>query len=201
MTGGGAHISTNHGSEIIKLDLEQGKFTVAAVRQPYIPRFAFKCVVKMALAVMPEVDLVHFRKTLDWLLIADPAQDPIQTGPFKLLHTFVNGSPPFKDIFYTLLRRKADTLAVPFYSFVFAFGNYTYQAFLPLSGKDAHLTGNIILEYFPNVFEAHPQRKVSHYALDLSSLAVARNDPHSVTYAFDSFVKTPATGDSGAPPA
>ena len=44
----------------VKVDFEGRKVTISGEVQPYIPRFAYKCLVKMALSVIPEEDVAHF---------------------------------------------------------------------------------------------------------------------------------------------
>jgi hypothetical protein len=178
----------------VKVDVEGRKVTISGEVQPYIPRFAYKCLVKMALSVMPEEDVAHFAYAFPWLREVDPAKDRHPGGFFRVMQSFTNGFKPFRWPTYILLRRKNDGDEIPHYSFVLAWGNYSHQIFIPFSAKDAHLRGRqITLPPFPNLYESDPARKVTRWDDDLGSLEKTEVKVQTVTYHMDSIVEKPIT--------
>ena len=128
----------------LELDENRKEVKITAFRQPYQKRAAFKCLTKMALAIMPEDELVNFKQTLDWVnseddkLITD-ALYCFRSRSIKSLHA----------IDAVLLKRVNNTNSIPYATFYIAFYNFTFQIFLPLCSQDIGLN-KIQVCHFPN---------------------------------------------------
>lgn len=106
----------------IELDLNNNRVKIQGFRQPYIPRSVFKCLVKMAISILPDNEISHFTDTLNWLRIENPQDDPVTAeGPFNTICSFTPGPKPFPWIMATLLKRKKDTADLPYMVFFIAF--------------------------------------------------------------------------------
>ena len=71
------HVSiTDRGTDPLFVDDPDSKKLSATLEtQPYVPILVYKCLVKMALAIMPVEELEHFARTLKWLLEPDPSSN------------------------------------------------------------------------------------------------------------------------------
>jgi hypothetical protein len=194
---GHAHIQALADDAGISVDEEKKELKFEAVRPPYHPRMAYKCLVKMALAVMPDADLPYYTRALDWLLIEKPEADPYKISCPVIL-SFVNGETPFPCITYGLLRRKGVGSICPFYIFLVAWSHYMYQIVVPFSAMDSHLTTSMNLPYFPNPLLGHPSRKVQYHMLDWSQRERVTNEKHSVTFVFNKVERTAPPTASGS---
>lgn len=181
-------ITTMIGDDAVKLDIPNKTLTITAIRPPHIKRLAYKAFVKMAISVMPPAELANLSATIPWLL---KETDNIGTNSLVALHTFVSGPAQFTHITYALLKRKPGVVDVPQYSFIIAWGKFTYQIFIPFSKDDDCLLGkSITLEYFPNVFEGVSSSSIVNYSkLNMSSSELTKNEPHSVTYTADEIIE------------
>lgn len=179
-------IQSHINNKDILLDVENNRLTITGYKQPYTPRLAFKCLVKMALAVMPSEELQHFGDTLLWLQIKDRNDDKLRTNSLICIQSFVPGPMPFPWITYLLFKRKDDNDNIPYSIFYLAVGNYTFQIHIPGSRKDAHLEGkDINLPFFPNVFgETTEFGEVNYFTKNLSSNEQLQNAPSITTMRF-----------------
>jgi hypothetical protein len=193
---GQGQIQAENDGKTVQVDLENKKMRFTAIRPPYYPILAFKCLVKMGLAVMPPSELAHFARALDWLQVATPAPVALPFPCWVLLST-VSGNAPFKVITFRLLRRKSGTAAWPHYTFILMWGNYVEQIFLPFSAADSHLASAMTVPFHPNP-GAQPgsPRKVTYHALDLSSCDRKVDGTHSIDFVMDSIVKIDGGGPS-----
>lgn len=156
----------------VELDLNNKRVSIHVSRQPYIPRSAFKCLVKMAISILPENELHHFTKTIEWLNIENHLDDTVTTkGAFSTIYSFTPGPKPYPSIMAILLKRKIDAAALPFMIFFIAFSHFTFQIAIPLSGMDDHWVGKqLTLPAFPNIYhDGTPFGNVKYLAIDLSS--------------------------------
>src|SRR5664280_235221 len=195
---GQGQIMADNDAKTVTVDVANRKMTFTATRPPYYPILAYKCLVKMALAVMPPDQLAYFARTLQWLQVRAPAPVPLPFPCWLLLST-VSGDPPFKVISFRLLRRKVSTAALPHYTFVVMWGSYMEQIFLPFSTADAHLTGamKVPFHHNPGAQPGSP-RKVTYHAVDLSSCERRVDEIHTMHFVMDSIVKMPGGGEKPA---
>ncbi len=170
----GMEIKAPEGETFVEIDEEKKEFKITAISQTYIPRNVYKCLVKMALTLLPEEELMHFQETFKWLQIRDIGQDPIPSMPenkFVCWYSFTPGVSPFPWITTALMKRKRDDAEIPYMFFFIAYSNYTYQILIPHCEKDMLHDGKEIKFYrFPNIFHKQLSRgAVSYKTLDLTS--------------------------------
>jgi len=133
-----------HGSE--------KRFVIHSYRQPYIKRSVYKCIVKMAIAIMPRDELPNFRRTIDWINISNPKDDLFKTDSLICIRT--RSVKSLHAIDALLLRRKDPSSLIPYSIFFIAFYNFSFQIFLPFSEKDKHLKDQTVnLCPFPTKME------------------------------------------------
>ena len=172
----------------VDIDLDNRRVSIHGFRQPYIPRLAFKCLVKMAISLLPENELHHFTETIKWLNIENPSDDPVTTqDAFSSMCSFTPGPKPFPWIMAALMKRKTDTAALPFMIFFIAFSHFTFQIAIPLSDMDSHLIGKkLTLPAFPNLYhDGTPLGKVKYFAINLSSNNMVSNEDNHISLHFD----------------
>lgn len=169
-------IDAVEGSGFATIDKEKKHVVISTLSDPFIPRFAYKALVKMALSLMPEEEMSHFAKTLEWLQNDKVEGEKIVTSSLVCLKSFAPGHNPLKSITVMLFKRKDPTAFVPYTSFLLAFNNYTFQIFLPFSDMDEHLRGKQLeIAYFPNPIDAIPDGPVVKYETEnLSSMTVVK---------------------------
>jgi len=176
-------IITSIDNEIASVNKENKKLIINGELQPYNPRSVYKCLVKMALSIMPEDEISNFKNTISWINIENFEDDAIKTNSFVCLHSFTPGRDPFPFITATLLKRKRDDLIVPYMSFFLSFSNYSFQIFIPFTKKDENILGKQIpLEYFPNFYSDNIN--VKYRIINLSKNEIVKNDMNKMTYKF-----------------
>ena len=164
----------------IFLDTERKLLTLRWRREPYVPRSAFRCLAKMALAIVPEDRLAEFAGALMWLVGKRP--DASVGGCFHCFRSLsITGVNLIEAI---LLTRKSDQLPVPYASFLVIFANFGFQIFLPNLPQDAHLIGKgFSILPFPNMLE-HVS-SVFYFKEDLSSEELLKNDIAETNFEYD----------------
>ncbi len=80
--------------------------TFKMVRQPHIPMGAFKCLVKMALAVTPTEEMPRCSHLKRWILEPNHTYESYQYRPLEVIHQEIPGPLPHDRISYCLLRRR-----------------------------------------------------------------------------------------------
>lgn len=108
-------------------------------RQPYIPINVYKALVKMALTVMPEEEIVNFEDTIKWL--QNDKNSVEDCFGQTVISRFFPGIEKFPFIKASLFKRKNDTDITPAYQFLLCFSNYYFQIVVPCFKKDIHLDG------------------------------------------------------------
>ncbi|MGG4091495.1 hypothetical protein [Paenibacillus lautus] len=140
---GGSEIRDENGQMFIRDQVDEPimdwvgdnelKITVKA--KPYTPVAVYKAFTKMALTLMPEDELIHFKETLKWIQEQDHSARKVpQLIAFS---SFISG-PAFQGVGFKLLFRKdgADS-QLPYCQFVLKFHNFMYQIYIPFSVKDS----------------------------------------------------------------
>jgi hypothetical protein len=171
-------------SRITTFDDENNTLKITYEIEPYIPSAAYKTLVKMALSVMPEKELIHFQEALAW--IREPNHQKSFMRPLKVMTTFIPGPRPNAEPIVLLLKRKTDTNKYPYTMFVLAFGNMIYQIVVPsLYGVDERKTVDTTIPKFPSPFEIKWQYgNIKHNLLDWTNHEIVRNEvlPINLSY-------------------
>ena len=155
----------------MEIDLSAHTGKIQGYKQPYIKRSVFKCLTKIALAILPANELENFESTLAWIRQSDPARE----NPSHNFYCFTSTMDVKRDgIDLLLLRRRDIEAKLPYLSFYLCFSTLTFQIFLPFCKKDHHLVGEIVLQRFPNLAEKFAN--VQYDLLDLSSPETVRGE-------------------------
>lgn len=177
-----------------RVDTDGQTFTLQLERQPYVPVGVFKCLVKMALAVMPEPEASACAHLKRWLLAPShsPGSPPHQ--PLLLLEQVLPGPLPSDRVHYTLLRRHTDRNDCPYLVFVLQFSNVVHQVVLPMPEQDRALLeqGPFQLGVFPHTgaTAAHEQMHGSAHTrtVDLSGTQAVADDLQSLSFRYTQVV-------------
>jgi HNH endonuclease len=166
------------GDNFLEIDISSRKGTIRALKQPYSPRGVFKCLVKIAIAVMPSTELGNFARTIAWLR----AHASVEEGKASSYFCFTSKSDMVRaGIDIILLRRKDPAAKLPHMSLFLAFSKFTFQIFIPYSSGDQHFVGEKIqVSPFPNRAEAICA--VRYGEMDLSSSELVRDEPDDIDF-------------------
>ncbi len=121
------HIDPNTGLLRVRMPIDGDKF---------IPRYAYKALLKMALALLPKHELNQFSKAVNCLKSQNetPHKGRLQVG---FSYSYIGNSPPL--LVGTLLRRKDDKARIPYLLFVFLAGSVCFQIWVKSDDKDLHI--------------------------------------------------------------
>lgn len=99
----------------------------------FIPLYAYKALMRIALSIMPQAELGHFAGALASL---KTREDPPPSGSMRVGFSFshVGNAPPA--LAGALLRRKSPTDAMPYMVAIFAAGNVCFQIWLRSDRQD-----------------------------------------------------------------
>ena len=102
----------------------------------YKPRYAYKALLKIAISLLPESELINFSDTTACLGTLDAVPHPF---PMKLgfSHAYIGNAPPV--LAGTLLRRTDDNLQIPYMLFIFVAGSVCFQIWLHSDNLDCHV--------------------------------------------------------------
>ena len=110
-------------------------------RQRYIPMGVFKCLVKMALAIMPNEEAILCSHLKKWILEKQHTHESFRFTPLKIFTQMVSGPLSSDTVNYQLLRRKRSS-ECPYMVFVVSFSNLALQIMLPMPDQDGELNEN-----------------------------------------------------------
>lgn len=196
----GFDIKSHEGDPIAEIDHEAKTLTISVSPQPYRPLGVFKALVKVALTLMDEQDVLKVSQSLRWLRAADVTTDQIDDGTrYTCIRTFTPGPAPFASTRAVLLRRKeADTLG-PAFIFLLAFGNISFQIIVPAPDEDKSLIGKqIVLRSVP-IFafldKSLVRGNTRFWKEDLSSSST-KAAPSSVVFHFDRIEEVLSSGNA-----
>ena len=173
------HIKTSGKNSIVKKDDINKILEVIQYRESYYPIAVYKCLIKMALTLIPEEELCNFKNTLDWICKDSFIDDGYNLNNLLCFFAFAPGIYRNNFIQAWLLKRKDNISNVPYVLFVLMFRNYFFQVWLPLSSKDSHLMRQKVdLSYFPTPFDDYcPYGEIRRMLFDLSSKECIKKEP------------------------
>ncbi len=140
------------GNACYKIDKENKHITINTKTQEHIPREVYRCLVKMALSLIERSELENFKDAIHWLKNSNPKTDRLMDESCFCFKTSTSGVMPYNNIQNIFFVRKDDSKEVPYFSYLFAYGNCTYQIFIQ-SIRDNILIDKIYQVYsFPTLF-------------------------------------------------
>ncbi len=179
----GIEILSYQDDPVVQLDLPNSRLHMSPSRQPYVPVAVYKCLTKMAIAIMPPEELPFFANAIRWIMSDHDGQRRPPHEPLLVWHTFIPGPRPIDGMRAILLKRVSDCHRVPYMMFVVAFGNMMFQIIVPSLEKDRLLRGQeISFRCFPGpCFGLWPYGEAQQHLLDLSSSEVVRDEVVGIT--------------------
>jgi HNH endonuclease len=172
-------------------------------RQPYVPMGVFKCMVKMALAVMPPGDAVSCAHLKTWILEPKHTFESYPYQPLNVIFQAIPGPLRNEAVTYSLLRRIAGRTDIPHMIFVLHFSNALLQITLPMPVEDEAIlaAGTCDIALYPHAwghaeYENKYGRSHNHVA-DLSATSIVKDDVVEMRMGYDQRVKVEPAAPSG----
>jgi len=194
------HLKIHMGVNDSRHELDEATKTVKLTleRQPYVPMGVFKCLVKMAVAVMPpeeERRCAHLKK---WILRPDHTFESYPYKPLGIIYQFVPGPLPNDQMNYWLLRRKPDRADDCLYmQFVLQLSNHVFQIALPMHVEDRKQleAGTFQTDLWPNTWASVDHQlqygRSGHKQFDMSGTEKVRGETTSMTFHYDQLIDGP----------
>jgi len=123
----------------------------------------------------------------------------VKTSFFPVLYTFVPGNNPLVDS-VILLRRRRDTLPVPYVTVVLTYGNEVFQTVLPSLERDAALSGQKVrFPFFPTPYELardlEPVAPIQRERLDLTGRSLLARETIQTVLRYELSKRDEAAGN------
>jgi hypothetical protein len=179
------------------LDTETRTVTLRMERQPYVPMGVFKCMVKMALAVMPQEESRACEHLKKWILQEGHTYESYRYRPLEIVTHFLPGPLPNDRFRYRLLRRRPEHPECLFMVFVLEFSNLVLQIILPMHNEDRAIleAGNYELALAPHRggTRAHEETygPSSWEAIDMSGVELVRREHAPMNWHYDELIELP----------
>ncbi len=139
---------------IVKVDEERQQLCVEVPIDKHVPIAVFKAFVKMAISLLPETEVTKFAWTFKWLWENEHTR-PFHPEMARVWYTFTPGPRPFEGVTTFLFMRRDTASAIPYCTFIVAFGNECYQIFVPCPEKDQALAGTqVTMPILPTPYHA-----------------------------------------------
>lgn len=204
-TGAGA---VRHGLKIImgvddvRHELDDANRTVKLTldRPAYVPMGVFKCLVKMAIAVMPTEEEQRCAHLKQWILQPNHTFESYPYRPLRVIYQFAPGPLPNDRLAYWLLRRKPESPDDCLHmQFVLQLSNHVFQIALPMHVEDRKQleAAKFTTSLWPNTWAdvEHQLRygRSGHKEYDMSGTEQVRGDTISMTFSYDQLIDLPDT--------
>ncbi len=183
-----------------QLDEATNTVKLTLERQPYVPMGVFKCLVKMAVAVMPAEEVERCAHLKKWILRPDHTFESYPYKPLNIVYQFVPGPLPNDRVNYWLLRRKPERAGDCLYmQFVLQLSNHVFQIVLPMHIEDrTHIEGRTPgIRLWPNTWAGVDHQvqygRSGHKLFDMSGTEQVRGETTSMTFHYDQLGDTPST--------
>ncbi|MFC2184334.1 HNH endonuclease [Bacillus paranthracis] len=164
-------ISDEIGSNRVKENEETNNMIITGEKDSYIPIAVYKCLVKVALTLMPDIHIKYFSKSIKWIL----EEDHLKGNPNSKLLLYESLISPhyFKSPFVLLhLRKESAKTDLPYAICKMYFGYFMYQFYIPMCEKDE----NKKLIFRPIISERNVMTNNRMNCLDLSSPRIIRGE-------------------------
>ena len=183
------NLEDHEGDTITTLDEENKTITIKAKRATYTPIAIYKCLTKMAITIMPEIELQKFKNTIDWLNEKYHEKSPFDLKSLFTLFSVTPGINPFPFTSCILFKRKDDHKNdVPYMLFLLAYGNFSFQIHLPLCIEDKKLSNKALeLTYIPTPADGLVGSKIiARKRLDLNSKTQVKGEEETIIMSYES---------------
>jgi hypothetical protein len=180
------------------LDTNAKRLVLNVDRPAYVPMGVFKCLVKMAMSVMPEVYAAECGHLKQWILEKNHTFESYPYRPLTVLLQLMPVRMPNEAVSYTLLLRRDEGSRVPYMMFVLLFTNVQLQITLPMHERDKLLINAEPFELmpFPNLgglkdVEARFGRSELR-VLDMSGVERVKGESERIPLKYEQRVELPA---------
>lgn len=158
-------------------------------KRTYKPSMVYKCLLKMALTIIPEEELPNVQNAMDYLMGRKKYMCKL-----PVLYRQYGGIHPFGKPICFLYKRKEKRIKenVPQYLFMIAYGNFVFQLYIPFCDNDKFLQGkdcNFIFIPTPEDITQIPIKEL----LDLSSDDRVEKEEYGIDFSFGSYEKKDLT--------
>lgn len=135
-------IEQHAGNPFAAFDPATNTIALQAESPPFVPLAVFKCLTKMAIAIMPPQFLPKFEHTIRWLRNPRHADGAADIAASALCKMLFQPGPMRNDAGWCLLlgRRSPDAM-IPDALFILTIANQSFQIMVPCSPGDNHWVG------------------------------------------------------------
>ena len=181
--GGTIKIDCVEGEDLVpEIDKKNHTFKIKAKRS-YVPQNVYKIFIKMALSIMPEAEMMHFKTTLEWLM----GKKEFAYNLMLIERRYDGLMNPFGFDSCMLFKRKDDHRDnVPAYIFGLAYYNFFFETYIPLCDEDRDLDGKVEIPFIPTPLD-NEGCKYSKMFHDLSSMEKVSKEDVVQTFKFGDF--------------
>ncbi|WP_448635249.1 hypothetical protein [Pedobacter panaciterrae] len=132
---------------------EDGMVYVTQKIPGFIPVALYKSLVKMALTIIPETELIHLQRTLEWISEDSHGDSKFKFDALCLYQGKVESSLREPGISALIVKRKEQIdKENPYLMFRLTYGSFMFQVPIPLSDQDLTL-GFSQIPYIPTLFD------------------------------------------------
>ncbi|MDM5235197.1 HNH endonuclease [Bacillus cereus] len=173
-------ISNQIGSNRVKEHEETNSMIITGEKDAYTPIAVYKCLVKVALTLMPDTRIKYFSKSIKWILEKDHSKG----NPKSKLLMFESLISPrfFESPFVFLHLRKENAITdLPYAICKIYFGYFMYQFYIPMCEKDK----NKNLGFRPLIIESGVMRNNRLNLLDLSSPELRKGEKTELEMSYE----------------
>lgn len=181
-----------------ELDEETRTVKLTVDRPAYVPMGVFKCLVKMAIAVMPPEEELRCAHLKRWILQPTHTFESYPYRPLRILYQFAPGPLPNDRLACWLLRRKPESSEDCLYmQFVLQLSNHVFQIALPMHIEDRkHLeAGKFTTALWPNTWSGVEHQlqygRTGFKDYDMSGVDLVRGESTFMTFSYDQLIDQP----------
>lgn len=111
------------------VEIKENTVTLSSPNITIIPIAIYKCLTKMALAIMPEAELLNFQKTLSW--IREKEHKPIMEKKHMCRYIEIKNAPYVKYPMGYLFKRKSNSKDGPYMIFLYVYAKMAIMIEVP----------------------------------------------------------------------
>jgi len=183
-----------------ELDEAAQKVKITLDRPAYVPMGVFKCLVKMAIAIMPPEEEERCAHLKEWILLPTHTYESYPYQPLRILYQFAPGPLPNDRVACFLLRRKPESADDCLYiQFVLQLTNHVFQIALPMHVEDHKQLeeGTSTTALWPNTWAdvEHQARygRTGHQEYDMSGVETVRGESTFMVLSYSQLIDLPKT--------
>lgn len=158
---------TTLNSKEFKNEIVNGKMKFETISYPFVPLYVYKSLMKIALSLLKTEDLKYFTTGLNWINNVE-----MQTKTEIPLTVIINdeAKPILLKPIALLLRKKIEYNS-PEFTFIFSWGYYNFQIFLPFNSNDLNLDYSVFnLPVRPDFVRQSKDGKIKFQHFEMNSI-------------------------------